>query len=51
MKKFDWRMLLPLTYYRWKRHGDFNGFLFYIDILLYAIILTILDVTIVAVFS
>lgn len=36
MKKFDARMLFPVEYW-WcfKKHREFNGFLFYVDILLW----------------
>lgn len=41
-KKFEWLKLFPISYYRWNKDHDFNAFIFYLDILLYAIPLSML---------
>ena len=42
MKKgFDWRKLFPLSYYHCIVKGnEFNAFVFYVDILIWSIVLT-----------
>jgi len=37
MKKFDWRKLFPISWYRWNKGYDFNAFIFYIDILIWLV--------------
>ena len=37
MGKFDKRKLFPLSWYFWNKGHDFNIFIFFIDILIYAI--------------
>ena len=43
-KKFDWRRILfPLSYYYVVKKGNvFNGFVFYVDVLIWTIVLTTL---------
>lgn len=38
---FDKRMLFPTTYWHWKKRGDFNAFLFWVDLCLWAISISI----------
>lgn len=40
--KFEWRKLFLISWYRWNKGHDFNTFIFYIDILIWSIPLSIL---------
>lgn len=40
--EFDKRKLFPFTYLFWKKRGVFNAFLFYVDLALWAIPISII---------
>ncbi len=40
--KFEWKKLFPISWYRWNKGYDFNAFIFYLDVLIWAIPLSIL---------
>ena len=39
--KFEWRKLFPISWYRWNKGYDFNGFIFYLDVLIWLILLIV----------
>lgn len=42
MKKFEWRKLFPISYYRWNKGHDFNIVVFYADLFIWASIISVL---------
>jgi hypothetical protein len=44
MRAFDWRRLFPLTYGFYKDRGDFNAFMFLMDVYIWCFIVTIIGI-------
>ena len=41
-KEFEWRKLFPISWYRLNKGYDFNAFIFYLDLLMWAVLILLI---------